>query len=94
MPGLVKIGRVEGASMDFVERRMAALHDTGVPAAFECRCADVFEDAVAAEGWVHGALMDKRYTLEREFFKLGEEEVMDVFRRLRESGYGWRCRLV
>lgn len=70
MPGLVKIGRTEGA----IGERLRQLDTTSVPLPFECFCAVVVADADRVERAIHEAFGDHRVRRNREFFRLSPDK--------------------
>lgn len=74
MPGLVKIGRTAGES---VETRLTQLSShSGVPLAFECYFAAEVENAARVEGILHQLFADARVNPRREFFRVDPEKVV------------------
>ena len=79
MPGLVKIGRTDGAT---VEERMRQLYTTGVALPFECFYASEVQDAARVERAIHIAFADHRVTPNREFFRLSPDKPKAIFQLL------------
>lgn len=67
MPGIVKIGRTSG---DTVERRVAVSRATGVPLPFRVAVARRVHDAVKVEKALHVAFGRERVNPAREFFSI------------------------
>ena len=72
MPGLVKIGRTNGA----LAVRIKQLFQTGVPLPFELFFAVEVDDGVIVESKLHDAFGDHRVSRNREFFRIAPERVM------------------
>ncbi len=79
MPGLVKIGRTDGAT---VEDRMKQLYTTGVALPFECFYASEVQDAARVERAIHTAFSDHRVTPNREFFRISPDKPKAIFQLL------------
>ena len=75
MPEIVKIGKTS----DLTERMKSLSKPTGVPLAFECVCAKEVDDMDFAEQKLHGAFASKRINQNREFFRIPEEELLELF---------------
>jgi T5orf172 domain len=81
MPGLIKIGRTNGES---VEDRMRQLDVTGVPLSVRVLlCAEV-EDADKVERALHTAFGDHRVRPRREFFRLSPDKPTAILRVLQK----------
>lgn len=78
IPGLVKIGK----AANLVSRMRALALPTGVPGRFECLVSVVVADRHSRERDLHLRFADRRINLHREFFAVGEQEVLDEFRRI------------
>jgi hypothetical protein len=79
MPGLVKIGRTNG---DSVQARMKQLDTTGLPLPFECFYASEVSDATKVERAIHTAFGDQRVRTNREFFRLSPDKPKAIFELL------------
>lgn len=76
MPGLVKIGRTSGES---VERRVAELsRATGVPLPFKVAVARAVHDAHVVERALHTAFAPDRVNPSREFFSIAEHRAVAI----------------
>ena len=78
MPGLLKIGRTD---RDNPEQRMSELYTTGVPFPFECvKAVEVadYQKAEQLEEALHLAFDPHRVNPKREFFRVGEEQVLAI----------------
>lgn len=72
MPGLTKIGFTETV----LSERFAALQSTGVPAPFELYAAFRVDDARACESAIHGVLANRRFSDNREFFRIAAKDAV------------------
>jgi hypothetical protein len=79
MPGLIKIGRTAG---DSVEVRMRALDTTALPLPFECFYAAEVVDASRVEQAIHDAFEDHRVRRNREFFRLSPDKPKAIIKLL------------
>ncbi len=79
MPGLIKIGRTSGES---VEARMRSLDTTSLPLPFECFYAAEVVDAARVEKAIHEAFEDHRVRRNREFFRLSPDKPKAVIKLL------------
>lgn len=79
MPGLIKIGRTSG---DSVESRMRSLDTTALPLPFECFYAAEVSDAARVERAIHEAFEDHRVRRNREFFRLSPDKPNAVIKLL------------
>lgn len=79
MPGLIKIGRTSGES---VEARMRSLDTTALPLPFECFYAAEVLDAVRVERAIHEAFEDHRVRRNREFFRLSPDKPRAIIKLL------------
>lgn len=83
MPGLVKIGMTERASID---SRMKELYSTGVPVPFDCAyaCEVKASDCLKIEKALHKAFEPNRVNANREFFNIKPEQataILELFNR-------------
>lgn len=76
MPELVKIGRVDDASVDALKKRMSVLYSTSVPVPFELHHAVSVGDVAKVEGLLHNTFADFRENRHREFFRVDAERVV------------------
>lgn len=81
MPGILKIGRTTRAS---VEDRMRELYNTSVPFQFVCEYACAAKDCAALEKALHAAFAQQRLNPNREFFRIGVEQVLPLLSYLSE----------
>ena len=72
MPGLVKIGKTTN-----LDDRMSSLYSTGVPVPFHCVYAKRVNNYSEVEKKLHLGLRSKRENMNREFFRIAEEEVIN-----------------
>jgi len=73
MPGLVKIGKTNRAS---VSMRLNELYSTGVPVPFECDFAGRVEDVSKVERAFHQAFSPYRINSKREFFQIEPDQAV------------------
>ena len=81
MPGILKIGRTTRAS---VEDRMRELYNTSVPFQFVCEYACAAKDCAALEKALHAAFAQQRLNPNREFFRIGVEQLLPLLNYLSE----------
>lgn len=81
MPGILKIGRTTRAS---VADRMRELYNTSVPFQFVCEYACAAKDCAALEKALHAAFAQQRLNPNREFFRIGVEQVLPLLSYLSE----------
>ncbi|MBQ8101646.1 MAG: GIY-YIG nuclease family protein [Afipia sp.] len=79
MPGLIKIGRTSGES---VESRMRSLDTTALPLPFECFYAAEVTDSNRVERAIHEAFEDHRVRKNREFFRLSPDKPKAIIKLL------------
>ena len=72
MPGLVKIGKTTN-----LDDRMSSLYSTGVPVPLHCVYAKRVDNYSEVEKKLHLGLRSKRENMNREFFRIAEEEVIN-----------------
>ena len=72
MPGLVKIGKTTN-----LDDRMSSLYSTGVPVPFHRVYAKRVNNYSEVEKKLHLGLRSKRENMNREFFRIAEEEVIN-----------------
>ena len=72
MPGLVKTGKTTN-----LDDRMSSLYSTGVPVPFHCVYAKRVNNYSEVEKKLHLGLRSKRENMNREFFRIAEEEVIN-----------------
>ena len=72
MPGLVKIGKTNN-----LENRMNSLFSTRVPLPFRCVYAKKVKNYSLIESKLHGGLRSARENLNRESFRIAEDEVIN-----------------
>ena len=72
MPEYVKIGMTE----DTLEQRLNQLDNTSTPLPFECVYAIEVDDPRKTERLFHQAFHDKRTRSKREFFEVGQQQVV------------------
>ena len=78
MPGLVKIGKT---SRDSLKQRLEELSSpTGVPVPFECEYAARVSDDSAVERACHTAFGSHRINMDREFFRVAPEKVIEILK--------------
>ena len=77
MPGLVKIGKTNN-----LENRMNSLFSTGVPLPFRCVYAKKAKNYSLIESKLHGGLRSARENLNREFFRIAEDKVINFLEML------------
>tara|TARA_Y100000996_G_C22302651_1_gene552799 strand:- start:14 stop:637 length:624 start_codon:yes stop_codon:yes gene_type:complete len=77
MPGLVKIGKTTNLS-----DRMSQLYKTGVPEKFKCVYAKKVDNYSEVEKYLHKGLLDKRVNPNREFFKISENQAVNLLKML------------
>lgn len=82
MPGLIKIGRTSG---DSVESRMRSLDTTALPLPFECFYAAEVADPSKVERAIHEAFEDHRVRKNREFFRLSPDKPKAIIKLLEIS---------
>jgi len=73
MPGLVKIGKTNN-----LEKRMRSLYSSGVPLPFRCVYAKRVKNYSFIEKKLHGGLAEIRENMNREFFRIAEERVINL----------------
>lgn len=81
LPGLVKIGRTQNPP----DERAVDLNTTGVPDRFIVVHQAFSEDCIVHESRVHKHLEAKRYSKNREFFKISVQEAISVIDLFLES---------
>jgi len=72
MPGLVKIGKTSN-----LDARMRSLFSSSVPLPFRCVYAKKVKNYSDVENKLHGGLKSVRENLNREFFRIAEDEVIN-----------------
>jgi hypothetical protein len=72
MPGLVKIGKTSN-----LKSRMSSLFSSGVPLPFRCVYAKKVKDYSFVERKLHSGLRQYRENMNREFFRIPEEDVIN-----------------
>ena len=73
MPGLVKIGKTSN-----LESRMRSLYSSGVPLPFRVIYAKKVKDYSFVEKKLHSGLRTHRENMNREFFRIPEEDVINL----------------
>ena len=73
MPGLGKIGKTSN-----LESRMSSLYSSGVPLPFRCVYAKKVKDYSFVERKLHSGLRLARENMNREFFRIAEDEVINL----------------
>ena len=73
MQGLVKIGKTSN-----LESRMSSLYSSGVPLPFRCVYAKKVNDYSFVERKLHSGLRLVRENMNREFFRIPEEDVINL----------------
>ena len=73
MPGLVKIGKTNN-----LESRMRSLYNSGVPLPFRCVYAKRVKNYSFIEKKLHSGLAGIRENMNREFFRIPEEHVINL----------------
>lgn len=68
-----------GCTSRSIEKRVAELYTTGVPAPFYCVFAEWFADCQAAESFIHDQLSGSRINGSREFFAADERDIQHAF---------------
>ena len=86
-PDLVKIGVTKGSTTKDVEKRRQELSaSTSIPQPFEVKFAICVNNYVEIEKLIHKALSKLRPNLNREFFKLSEDEAICLLTSYIKSG--------
>jgi len=80
MPGLVKIGRTAGETVEARMKQLSAHTCVALP--FECFYASEVEDAARVERAIHTAFGDSRVNPNREFFRLSPDKPKAIFELL------------
>jgi hypothetical protein len=75
MPDIVKIGK----TTDLAARIKSLSRSSGVPLAFTCVCAKEVDDMDFVEQKLHKAYKHERVNENREFFRIPEEALIEVF---------------
>jgi|TARA_B100000315_G_C14469825_1_gene537770 hypothetical protein len=75
MPGLVKIGKTSN-----LQNRLNNLFSTGVPLPFRCVYAKKVKNYSYIESKLHDGLRSVRENLNREFFRIAEDEVINFLK--------------
>lgn len=81
MPGILKIGRTSRSSVD---ERMKELYNTSVPFQFVCEYACSAKDCVLLEKALHATFAPQRLNPNREFFRIGLEQILPLLNYLSE----------
>ena len=77
MPGLVKIGKTGN-----LDSRMRSLFSSGVPLPFRCVYAKKVKNYSDVEHKLHGGLKSVRENLNREFFRIPGEDVINLLKMM------------
>lgn len=81
MPDILKIGRTSRSTVD---ERMRELYNTSVPFQFVCEYACAAKNCVDLEKALHAAFAQQRLNPNREFFRIGLEQVLPLLCYLSE----------